>query len=75
MCPPLLPCPTHPSYLTLSWPGADGFFWRLKVAVTVVLAVSVTVQEPAPEQPPPLQPEKAEPAAGVAVRVTAVPLG
>ena len=37
-------------------------------------AVSVTVQVPVPEQPPPLQPEKVEPAAGVAVRVMAVPL-
>ena len=44
------------------------------VAVTVVAAVSVTVQEPAPEQPPPLQPVKIEPDAGVAVSVTAVPL-
>jgi hypothetical protein len=44
------------------------------VAVTVVAALSVTVQGPAPEQPPPLQPVNAEPAAGAAVRVTAVPL-
>jgi hypothetical protein len=44
------------------------------VAVTVVAAVSVTVQVPVPEQPPPLQPVKAEPAAGAAVKVTAVPL-
>ena len=46
-----------------------------KVAVTVVAADIVTVQEPVPEQPPPLQPLKVEPAAGVAVSVTAVPLG
>ena len=45
-----------------------------KVAVTVVAALSVTVQVPVPEQPPPLQPVKVEPAAGVAVKVTAVPL-
>ena len=45
-----------------------------KVAVTVVVAVRVTVQVPVPAQPPPLQPEKVEPAAGVAVRVTVVPL-
>src|SRR6267142_1878364 len=45
-----------------------------KVAVTEVAALRVTVQVPVPEQPPPLQPEKVEPAAGVAVRVTAVPL-
>jgi hypothetical protein len=46
----------------------------VKVAVTVVVAVSVTVQEPVPEQPPPLQPVKLEPLAGAALRVTAVPL-
>jgi hypothetical protein len=44
------------------------------VAVTVVAALSVTVQVPVPEQLPPLQPEKVEPAAGAAVKVTAVPL-
>jgi len=48
--------------------------WRAKVAVTVVAAVSVTVQVAVPEQPPPLQPEKVEPAAGAAVKVTEVPL-
>ncbi len=47
----------------------------VKVAVTVVAAVMFTVQEPVPEQPPPLQLEKVEPVAGVAVRVTALPLG
>src|SRR5207244_10326016 len=46
----------------------------VKVAVTVVAAESVTTHVPAPEQPPPLQPVKVEPAAGVAVSVTAVPL-
>ena len=30
---------------------------------------------PVPEQPPPLQPENVESAAGLALRVTAVPLG
>ena len=44
------------------------------MAVTVVAALSVTVQVPVPEQPPPLQPVKVEPAAGAAVKVTAVPL-
>jgi hypothetical protein len=48
--------------------------WRSKVAVTVVAALRVTVQAPVPVQPPPLQPVKMESAAGVAVRVTAVPL-
>src|SRR6058998_576540 len=47
---------------------------RVKVAVTVVAALRVTVQAPGPEQPPPLQPVKVEPAAGAAVSVTAVPL-
>src|SRR5437899_921839 len=48
---------------------------RLKVAVTVVAAETVTVQAPVPEHPPPLQPVKVEPAAALAVSVTAVPLG
>src|SRR5437762_13524278 len=47
---------------------------RLKVAVTVVAAESVSTQAPVPEHPPPLQPLKVEPAAGVAVSVTTVPL-
>ena len=34
----------------------------------------MTVQVPVPVQPPPLQPVNVEPAAGVAVKVTAVPL-
>ena len=44
------------------------------VAVTVAAALSVTAQVPVPVQLPPLQPVKVEPAAGVAVRVIAVPL-
>ena len=46
----------------------------MKVAVTVVAAVSVTVQDPVPLHPPPLQPPKAELALGAAVSVTTVPL-
>ena len=46
----------------------------MKVAVTEVAALMVAVQVPVPVQPPPLQPVKVEPAAGVAVSVTAVPL-
>src|SRR5207247_8711362 len=45
----------------------------LKVAVTVMAAVTVTTHEPVPEQPPPLQPAKTLPAAGVAVSVTTAP--
>src|SRR5438034_110679 len=45
-----------------------------KPAVTEAAALIVTMQVPVPEQPPPLQPEKVEPAVGVAVKVTAVPL-
>src|SRR3989449_10511500 len=46
---------------------------RVKVAVTVVAAETVTTHDPVPEQPPPLQPLKVELAAGAAVSVTAVP--
>jgi len=46
----------------------------MKVAVTEVAAFMVTVQEPVPVQPPPLQPVNADPAAAAAVRVTDVPL-
>src|SRR5438093_4248464 len=53
--------------------GAGGVM-SVNVAVTVVAALRVTVQAPGPEQPPPLQPLKVEPAAGAAVSVTAVPL-
>src|SRR3989441_10132265 len=45
-----------------------------KVAVTVVAAETVATEVRVPVQPPPLQPMKAEPAAGFAVRVTTVPL-
>ena len=45
----------------------------MNVAVTDRSALIVTVQVPVPEQPPPLQPVNAEPAAGVAVSVTTVP--
>src|SRR2546428_8051005 len=46
----------------------------LKVAVTVVVAVTVAAHEPVPLHPPPLQPAKTDPAAAVAVNVTAVPV-
>src|SRR5205807_7709615 len=47
---------------------------RSKVAVTVVSAVRVTVQGSTPAQPPPCQPVKTEPGAGVGVSVTRLPL-
>lgn len=64
----IVPVPV-PDLLTVSVKLCDA-----KAAVTVVAALSVTMQAPVPEQPPPLQPVKVEPAAGVAVRVIAVPL-
>ena len=45
---------------------------RVKLAVTVVAAVTLTSQVPVPEQPPPDQPVKFELTAGVAVNVTVV---
>ncbi|PYN71259.1 MAG: hypothetical protein DMD93_00660, partial [Candidatus Rokuibacteriota bacterium] len=46
----------------------------VKVAVTAVSAVSVSVQGAVPVQAPPLQPVKTDPADGVAASVTTVPL-
>ena len=46
----------------------------VKVAVTAVAPVRVTVQGAVPEQAPPLQPVKTEVGLGVAVSVTTVPL-
>ena len=45
----------------------------MKVAVTALLAVIITVQLPVPEHPP-LQPPKVDPPAGAALSVTVVPL-
>jgi hypothetical protein len=42
--------------------------------VTVVFAVTASVQRPVPLQPPPLQPAKIEPDEGVAVSVNVEPL-
>jgi hypothetical protein len=50
-----------------------GGVTSLKVAVTVVSRLVVTVHVPVPEQPPPAQPAKVDPPAGVAVKVTEVP--
>src|SRR5256885_6970605 len=54
---------------------AAGGVMSVNVAVTVVAALRVTVQAPGPEQPPPLQPLKVEPAAGAAGSGTAGPPG
>ena len=64
----MVPAPA-PALLTVS-----EKLGRVKVAVTAWAALMVTVQEPVPVQPPPLQPVKVEPVAGVAVKVTAVPV-
>ena len=48
---------------------------RVKVAVTLLALLSVTVQLPSPLHPTPLQPVKAESLLGVAVSVATVPLG
>ena len=45
----------------------------LKVAVTVVFALTVTVQLPVPEHPPPDQPANVDPLVADAVSVTDVP--
>ena len=44
----------------------------MKLPETVLSAFIVSAQEPVPEQAP-VQPAKVEPAAGFALRVTAVP--
>ena len=50
-----------------------GKLCSVKVAVTAVAAVMVTVQASVPVHPPPLQPVKVESGAGVADNVTRVP--
>jgi hypothetical protein len=63
-----VPAPV-PSFTTLRrWTD------RLKVAVTVVAALTVVLQVgTVPVQPPPLQPPNTAPRSGVAVNVTTVP--
>jgi hypothetical protein len=65
--------------LTVPVPLPDPFTvrakdWTTKPAVTVVAAFMVTTHVPVPVHPPPVQPVKVDPAAGVAVSVTGVPL-
>src|SRR2546427_3084710 len=69
-----LPCPTLSRSVPRNARLIVGAKVGAKVAVTVVAAESVIVHAPVPEQPPPPQPVKVEPAAGAAVRVTAGPL-
>src|SRR5258708_38649091 len=64
--------------LLVTRPGPDAVTGKVKnccvnVALTVVLALSVTTHAPVPAQPPPLQPSKLEPASARGVRVTRVP--
>jgi hypothetical protein len=60
-----------PDFVTVSAKEVVG---NVNVAVTEVAALIVTVHVPVPAQPPPLQPVKVEPVAGVGVKVTTVPL-
>ena len=57
-----------PTLLTVS-----AKVWTVKVAVTERAALMLTEQEAAVPVHAPVQPLKVEPAAGVAVKVTAVP--
>src|SRR5262249_18259128 len=64
----IVPSPV-PALLTVKVTG-----WRAKLAVTVVVAATATMQVVV-EHPAPLQPVNVEPEAGEAERVTDVPLG
>jgi hypothetical protein len=48
---------------------------NVKVPVTVVSALIVSVQGDVPEQPPPLHPVNDEPGSATGVKVTVVPIG
>jgi len=60
----IVPVPS-PVLLTVS-----AKLWSVNVAVTFVAAVTLTVHVLVPEQPPPLQPAKVDPALAEAARVT-----
>jgi hypothetical protein len=61
-----------PAFVTVS--ASMATLAGLNVAVTEALAVKVIAHEPVPEHAPD-QPAKVDPALGVAVSVTATPLG
>jgi hypothetical protein len=63
--------PPVPDLVTVSEKDDVG---AVNVAVTEVTLPIATVHVPVPAQPPPLQPVNVDPAAGVAVSVTTVPL-
>ena len=70
---PLVTVPVPlPPFCTVSAKFPGGFC--VKVAVTDLAGSIVTTQVPVPGHPDPLQPAKLEPAEGLAVRVTEVPL-
>ena len=62
------PVPVGGVTVRVRWGGPE----TVKLPETALSAFIVSAQEPVPEQAP-LQPAKVEPAAGLALRVTAVP--
>ena len=65
---------TVPLPVPISLTVSAKLFVVLNVAVTGVVAVTVTTQVPVPEHPLPLQPANVEPSAATAVSVALVPL-